>query len=314
MAIGHLVIGTGDERRDIGRKWRSGCEANHLRTARTSRAIGRSTVRDNLPVGGRGDRQRKCRLEVRLVKAGVHPLGIGGLELRVQVDGAVHRIDKSVQALTGIRVAADGFDDERVVLGQRRQHQTGLGCVAARVEPRAVESRFIDALGDQVHKGSCAALVGAEVHGRAGAKRLPARLDPRRRSDRGRPRMRSRRVARRACARRCGSGWGRPSVNSVTGPTARAWRLGVRSLDTAPKTSWSPSCSPPRSPRRRRQPRARTSLPSLAARACASRWRTGITAPSSRTASATRVRTACGTSRTSRTSPPQDLRIRPNVA
>ena len=67
---------------------------------------------------GRGDGDVEGGLEVGLVEAGEHPLGVGGLELRVQVHLVVDRVDEAVQALTGVRVEAVGLDDQLVALGQ----------------------------------------------------------------------------------------------------------------------------------------------------------------------------------------------------
>ena len=59
-----------------------------------------------------------------------------GLELRVEVDRAVDRVDEAVQALAGAHVAAVGVDDEHVVGGQPGQR-----------EALAVEARRVDRLG-----------------------------------------------------------------------------------------------------------------------------------------------------------------------
>ena len=45
-----------------------------------------------------GHRHVERGFEVGLVEAGEHPLGVGGFELRVQIDLAVDRVDESVQA------------------------------------------------------------------------------------------------------------------------------------------------------------------------------------------------------------------------
>ena len=74
-------------------------EADRLR-------LGRRLVGDDLPVGGRGDREREGRLEVGLLEDGEHPARVGDLELGVEVDGLVDRVDEAVQALAGVHVAA----------------------------------------------------------------------------------------------------------------------------------------------------------------------------------------------------------------
>ena len=69
-------------------------------------------------------------------------MGVRRGELAVQVDVAVHGVDEAVQALTGARVRAVGFDPQFVVLGQVRQRQAARGrVVAARVDRDAVERR-----------------------------------------------------------------------------------------------------------------------------------------------------------------------------
>ena len=67
----------------------------------------------------------KVALQVGLVEAREHPLGVGGFELRVQVDLVVDRVDEPVQALAGVGVAAVGVDDQDVVLGQTGQRDAG---------------------------------------------------------------------------------------------------------------------------------------------------------------------------------------------
>ena len=68
------------------------------------------------PVQRRGDHDVEGGLEVGLVEAREHPLGVGGFELRVQVDLAVDGIDEPVQTLPGVGVAAVGIDDQDVAL------------------------------------------------------------------------------------------------------------------------------------------------------------------------------------------------------
>ena len=66
-------------------------------------------------------------LQVGLVEAGVDPLGVGHLELAVQVDLVVDRVDQPVQALTGARVGALGDHDQGVLGGQPGQGQSLAG-------------------------------------------------------------------------------------------------------------------------------------------------------------------------------------------
>ena len=63
-------------------------------------------VGDDLPVRGRGDGDVEGGLQVGLVEAREHPLGVGGLELRVQVHLVVDGVDEAVQPLTGVASSA----------------------------------------------------------------------------------------------------------------------------------------------------------------------------------------------------------------
>src|SRR5207248_8868489 len=65
----------------------------------------------------------ELRLEVRLVEAGEHLLRVGRLELAVEVDLLVHRVDRPVQALPARGVGEVGVDHEHVVGGQAGQRQ-----------------------------------------------------------------------------------------------------------------------------------------------------------------------------------------------
>src|SRR3712207_7934590 len=51
---------------------------------------------------------RSPGLQVRLFEVGVDPSGVGDLELRVEVDAAVDRVDEPVQPLPGVHVGAVG--------------------------------------------------------------------------------------------------------------------------------------------------------------------------------------------------------------
>lgn len=67
---------------------------------------------------GRGHPHVEGRLEVGLVEAGEHPLGVGGFELRVQVDLVVDRVDEAMQTLAGVGVAAVRVDHDDIAVGQ----------------------------------------------------------------------------------------------------------------------------------------------------------------------------------------------------
>src|SRR6201999_4098096 len=96
-----------------------------------------------------------------------HPLRVGGFELRVQIDLAVDGVDKTMQSLTGVRVAAIGVDNQDVVLGQSAQRDTGRLVVARHVDVAAVERRATNGGRGEVDDG-VGATDGVERDGRGG--------------------------------------------------------------------------------------------------------------------------------------------------
>ncbi len=116
---------------------------------------------------GRGDLHVEGGLEVGLVEAGEHALGVGRLELRVEVDLVVDGVDEAVQALTCVRVQAVRVDHQDVVFGQAGQRDAGGFVVSGHIQGVAVECRAVDRVGRQVDEG-----VGTgkcvECHGRGG--------------------------------------------------------------------------------------------------------------------------------------------------
>ena len=113
----------------------------------------------------------KVALQVGLVEAREHPLGVGGFELRVQVHLVVDRVDEPVQALAGVGVAAVGVDDQHVVLGQTGQRDAGRLVVARHVDVATVEGRAADAVGGDVDVG-----VGAGQRVELDGRRRPERV------------------------------------------------------------------------------------------------------------------------------------------
>ena len=110
-------------------------------------------VGDHLPMRGRGDRDVVAGLHVGLVEAGEHPLGVGGFELRVQIDLAVDGIDEAMQALAGVGETAVRLDHQRVLLGQAPQRNAGGLVVAGDVDGVPVEHRAVHGVGGQVEVG-----------------------------------------------------------------------------------------------------------------------------------------------------------------
>ncbi len=134
--------------------------------------LGGGGVRHDLPRLGRGHRELEGRLEVGLLEHGEHATRIGHLELRVEVDLAVDRIDEAMQALTGVRVQAVGIDDELVLGLESGQRDARVGELRKR-DVAAVERDGVDVARDQVDEG-----VGTRGRGeaddRAGSEDLGA--------------------------------------------------------------------------------------------------------------------------------------------
>ena len=99
---------------------------------------------------GRGHPDVERRLQVGLIEAGEHALGVGGFELRVQVGLVVHRVDEAVQTLAGVGVAAVGVDDDDVAVGQSAQRDAGRFVVPGHVEFATVEAGAADGVGGDV--------------------------------------------------------------------------------------------------------------------------------------------------------------------
>ena len=146
--VAPLRVRPGDQRDQVGRHRLGGAEG--VRAAAVGVGDLGGGVGDDLPVGGGVHRDLVGGLQVRLVEAGEHPLRVGGLELAVEVDRAVDRVDEPVQALAGVGVLAVGFDDELVVRGQSGQPQPLLLAVVGDVQLDAVEPGAVHLRGDQV--------------------------------------------------------------------------------------------------------------------------------------------------------------------
>ena len=121
----HHAVGAGDEGGDVAREDRGGLERPGRGTA-VHRGVPLSgcaatdrlrcrLVADDLPRGRGGDRELECRLEVGLLEDGEDTARVGHLELCVEVDLAIDRVDETVQSLAGIRVAAIRDDLENVL-------------------------------------------------------------------------------------------------------------------------------------------------------------------------------------------------------
>jgi len=123
-------------------------------------------------VGRRGHREGEAGLEVGLLEDGVHAPAVGHLELAVEVDLVVDRVDEAVQALTGVRVAAGGGDDHDVLRRQAGQAHPAVRVVRGRVEVGAVEGHPLDRAADEVEEGLGARLGAGERDRAAGREGL----------------------------------------------------------------------------------------------------------------------------------------------
>ncbi len=74
------------------------------------------------------------RLEVGLLEHREDAARVGHLELRVEVDLAVDRVDEAVQALARVGVHAVGVDDELVLGGEIVERDARVGESGGRVE------------------------------------------------------------------------------------------------------------------------------------------------------------------------------------
>jgi hypothetical protein len=172
VAVEHLVVLTGDDRGHVRRQALGGREAPHGHPAvRRLRPRGRCGG-DHLPVRRRGDREGEDRLEVGLLERGEHATGVRHLELRVEVDPVVGRVDEAVQALAGVAVGAVGDHPQLVVGGEVVEPDAGAVVDIGHVEVPAVQRELVHGGADQVgeRRGACPA--AAEPDDGRGAERL----------------------------------------------------------------------------------------------------------------------------------------------
>ncbi len=107
MDVGEAGVRAGDERDDVARQ-RCGLGEAHHRRPVLSAAVAFRARADGQPAVGDGDVDREPSLQVGLVEAGEHPVGIERLELGVDVDRVVDRVDEAMQAHAGALVGAPG--------------------------------------------------------------------------------------------------------------------------------------------------------------------------------------------------------------
>ena len=161
----------------------------------TSCGCGVGEIGDDLPVVRRGDGERERGLEVGLVEAGEDPARVGDLELAVEVDLLVDRVDEPVQALAGVHVLrrrprrASSFSAARSSSAIRAPSTTSAGS-----KPSAVEHDLERTRGAIRSTKVGRTGVGAGEPDRRGA----SGRSPRRWSGRGRRRRTRRSPGRRA--------------------------------------------------------------------------------------------------------------------
>ena len=175
------VIRAGDQRRDVAgdarcRGKRPG-RAGHLWAladddglwCRHGDGLRRRLVGHDLPVRRGGDREREGGLEIGLLKDGEHASAVSDLELRVQVDLVIDRVDEAVQSLAGVHVDAGRID--RQLVGARPQHReldANPVEVPCRIQRLPVEGDLLNGLCDQVDEGARAVFGRGELDGGSG--------------------------------------------------------------------------------------------------------------------------------------------------
>ncbi len=144
VGVRHVVVGTGDDARDVRR--------DRLRLREPPDPVGAfaGAVAPHRPLLGRPHLKRKGAFRSGCSKLAKTRRGVGRFVLGVEVDLAVLGVDEAVQALTGAGVGALGVDDQLVVGGQVLQGDPGAVEDLARVEVAAVEGDRGDARCDQV--------------------------------------------------------------------------------------------------------------------------------------------------------------------
>ena len=157
-----LVVLTGDDRGDVRRHRLGRREAPDGLAASPASSSGSGSGEGELETTFQWSGAVTCegerRLEVGLLEGGEHAAGVRHLELRVEVDPVVDRVDEAVQALAGVRVGAVGADDELVVGLQAGQRDPAVGVRRGGVERLAVERDLVDDRVDQVGEGLRAGL------------------------------------------------------------------------------------------------------------------------------------------------------------
>ena len=173
-----LVVRPGHDRGDVGGHQRRGREMPAPgRAVRLAGHIGRR-VGQHQPVRRGEHRKLECGLQVRLVEAGVDPVRVERLQVRVQVHAAVGRVGEPVQPLAAARVGAVGHHPQLVLRGQPSQLDP-VAVERAGRHRRAVEHDLPDRGRGQLDEAGRAGGGAAEPHdgGRAERFRAPGEIE-----------------------------------------------------------------------------------------------------------------------------------------
>ena len=158
------MVLAGDEGGDVGRHRLGRREAPvGLAVAVSSSGAGVGALETTFQWLGAVTRKVNGRLQVGLLEGGVDAAGVGDLELRVEVDPAVGRVDEAVQALAGARVGAVGGHHQLVVGGQAGQGDPVVGVRRRGVDLLAVERDRVDGRAVQVGERRGAGLAAGEA-------------------------------------------------------------------------------------------------------------------------------------------------------
>ena len=227
VGVAHLVVLAGDQRGDVRRHPLGGREVPDGRAVagrRRARGWGRSRRPSSAP--GAVTCEREGRLQVGLLERGEHAAGVGHLELGVEVDPLVGRVDEPVQALAGAAVGAGRRRPAARCRPRGRSSGIRLSRVDRdRVERLAVQRDLADRRRRPGRRRSTPRARGTEPdHGR-GAEGWCRTW-----SGRGRRRRTRRRGSRRA---RCASSRVR-FVPGMRHPCTRSWEQAERGYGSLP--------------------------------------------------------------------------------
>ena len=167
---GHSVPGAGGQCGEVAGQGPGGGEGRRLTAAvRAGRGLGarsaclRAGVGHDRPAAGVRDLQREAGLDIRLLHDRPGPARVGGLEVGVEVGGAVDRVVEAVQSLTRVGVEAARRDLHRV-LARVEDGQLDTGPIPDHRGWLPVDAEGVDRLPHEVHPESFGALPDVQAH------------------------------------------------------------------------------------------------------------------------------------------------------